>query len=63
MGNDQTTLKHNYSSNNHFYRRKRTEQKWTSINMYELIRMLGNQLKSGPQEQSQRGKNVPSQRN
>ena len=27
--------------------------------MYGLIRMLGNQLKFGPQEQSQRGKNVP----
>ena len=25
--NDQITLKHNYSNNNHFYRRKRTEQK------------------------------------
>ena len=27
VGNDQTTLKQNYSNNNHFYRRKRTEQK------------------------------------
>ena len=31
--------------------------------MYGLIKMLGNRLKSGPQEQSQRGKNIPSQRN
>ena len=63
-GNDQTTLTHNYSSNNnHFYGRERAEQEWTSINIYGLIRTLGNQLKSDPQEQSQRGKNVPSQRN
>ena len=27
VGNDQTTLKHNYSNDNHFYRRKRIEQK------------------------------------
>ena len=48
VGNDQTTFEHNYNSNiNHFYGRERTEQKWTSINMYGLIRMLGNQLKSG----------------
>ena len=33
------------------------------IYIYGLIKMLGNQLKSGLQEQSQRGKNVPSQRN
>ena len=64
VGNDQTTLTHNYSNNNnHFYERERTEQEWTSINMYGLIIMLGNQLKFGPQEQSQRGKNVPSQCN
>ena len=64
VGNDQTALELNYSSNiNCFYEKERTEQKLTSVNRYGLIRMLGNQLKFGPQEQSQRGKNVPSQRN
>ena len=63
VGNDQTIIKHNHSNNNHFYRKKRTERKGTNSNIYGLIRKWRNQLKFGPQEQNQRGKNVPSQRN
>ena len=46
MGNDQTILELNYSSNiNHFYRRERTEQKLKNINIYGLVRMLGKSIK------------------
>ena len=46
VGNDQTTLEHNYSSNiNHFYGRERTEQKLKNINIYGLVRMLGKSIK------------------
>ena len=38
VGNDQIIPKHNYSNNNHFYRKKRTEQKGANSNMYGLIR-------------------------
>ena len=62
-GNDQMTPKHNHSNNNNFYRKKRIERKGTNSNMYGLIRRWRNQLKFGPQEQNQRGKNVLPQRN
>ena len=38
VGNDQIIPKHNHSNNNHFYRKKGTEQKGANSNMYELIR-------------------------
>ena len=57
VGNNQTALEHNYSSNiNHFYGRERTEQKLTNINMYGLVRMLEKSTKV----RSAGAKNVPS---
>ena len=57
LGNDQTALEHSYSSNiNHFYGRERTEQKFTNINMYGLVRMLEKSTKV----RSAGAKNVPS---
>ena len=67
--NDQMIPRHNHSNNNHFYqkkkrkKKKRKEQKGANSNMYGLIKRWRTQLKSSPQEQNQRGKNVPSQGN